>query len=102
MELLRNYTDDNASRARVAAHRCIVWTLMDPYAFLFDHLLILKPVKFLEGELIHDLLTIFVSAKLASYVKPYQNNKDFIDSLGKCWVLIGLVLYLFLWGFFGR
>lgn len=29
------------------------------------------------------LLTIFVSAKLASYVKFYQNNKDFIDSLGK-------------------
>uniref|UniRef100_K7EHK6 Eukaryotic translation initiation factor 3 subunit M n=1 Tax=Ornithorhynchus anatinus TaxID=9258 RepID=K7EHK6_ORNAN len=62
--------------------RCIVRALKDPNAFLFDHLLALKPVKFLEGELIHDLLTIFVSAKLASYVKFYQNNKDFIDSLG--------------------
>uniref|UniRef100_A0A8C2NSH2 Eukaryotic translation initiation factor 3 subunit M n=1 Tax=Capra hircus TaxID=9925 RepID=A0A8C2NSH2_CAPHI len=61
---------------------CIVRALKDPNAFLFDHLLTLKPVKFLEGELIHDLLTIFVSAKLASYVKFYQNNKDFIDSLG--------------------
>lgn len=81
MELLRNYTDNNASRARVAAHRCIVWILMDPYAFLFDHLHTIKLVKFLEGKLIHDLLTIFVSAKLASYVKPYQNNKDFIESL---------------------
>ncbi len=29
------------------------------------------------------LLTIFVSAKLAAYVKFYQSNKDFIDSLGK-------------------
>lgn len=29
------------------------------------------------------LLTIFVSAKLASYIKFYQNNKDFIDSLGE-------------------
>lgn len=29
------------------------------------------------------LLTIFVSAKLVSYIKFYQNNKDFIDSLGK-------------------
>lgn len=29
------------------------------------------------------LLTIFVSGKLASYMKFYQNNKDFIDSLGK-------------------
>ncbi|XP_015441835.1 eukaryotic translation initiation factor 3 subunit M [Pteropus alecto] len=61
---------------------CIVRALKDPNAFLFDHLLTLKPVKFLEGELIHDLLTIFVNAKLASYVKFYQNNKDFIDSLG--------------------
>lgn len=34
------------------------------------------------GELIHDLLTIFVSPKLASCAEFYQNNKDFIDSLG--------------------
>lgn len=33
--------------------------------------------------LLFQLLTIFVSAKLASYMKFYQNNKDFIDSLGK-------------------
>ncbi|XP_066480726.1 eukaryotic translation initiation factor 3 subunit M [Tiliqua scincoides] len=82
VELLGSYTEDNASQARVDAHRCIVRALKDPGTFLFDHLLTLKPVKFLEGELIHDLLTIFVSAKLASYVRFYQNNKDFIDSLG--------------------
>nr|XP_009935469.1 PREDICTED: eukaryotic translation initiation factor 3 subunit M [Opisthocomus hoazin] len=82
VELLGSYTEDNASQARVDAHRCIVRALKDPNTFLFDHLLALKPVKFLEGELIHDLLTIFVSAKLVSYVKFYQNNKDFIDSLG--------------------
>ncbi|MBN3287747.1 EIF3M factor, partial [Polyodon spathula] len=82
VELLGSYTEDNASQARVDAHRCIVRALKDPNAFLFDHLLALKPVRFLEGELIHDLLTIFVSAKLAAYVKFYQNNKDFIDSLG--------------------
>ncbi|XP_042328363.1 eukaryotic translation initiation factor 3 subunit M [Sceloporus undulatus] len=82
VELLGSYTEDNASQARVDAHRCIVRALKDPNTFLFDHLLALKPVKFLEGELIHDLLTIFVSAKLASYVRFYQNNKDFIDSLG--------------------
>uniref|UniRef100_A0A3Q3E5X0 Eukaryotic translation initiation factor 3 subunit M n=1 Tax=Labrus bergylta TaxID=56723 RepID=A0A3Q3E5X0_9LABR len=62
--------------------RCIVRALKDPNTFLIDHLLTLKPVRFLEGELIHDLLTIFVSAKLAAYVKFYQSNKDFIDSLG--------------------
>ncbi|KAI4880195.1 hypothetical protein NFI96_026026, partial [Prochilodus magdalenae] len=92
VELLGSYTEDNASQARVDAHsraltllyphRCIVRALKDPNTYLFDHLLALKPVRFLEGELIHDLLTIFVSAKLAAYVKFYQNNKDFIDSLG--------------------
>lgn len=35
--------------------RCIVRALKDPTTFLFDHLLALKPVKFLEGELIHDV-----------------------------------------------
>ncbi|KAM5138681.1 eukaryotic translation initiation factor 3 subunit M isoform 1-T1 [Mantella aurantiaca] len=82
VELLGSYTDDNASQARVDAHKCIVRALKDPKTFLLDHLLALKPVKFLEGELIHDLLTIFVSGKLSSYVRFYQNNKDFIDSLG--------------------
>lgn len=84
VELLGSYTEDNASQARVDAHRCIVRALKDPNTFLIDHLLTLKPVRFLEGELIHDLLTIFVSAKLAAYVKFYQSNKDFIDSLGLC------------------
>ena len=35
--------------------RCIVTCLEDPNTFLMDHLLTLKPVKFLEGELIHDV-----------------------------------------------
>jgi len=35
--------------------RCIVTSLADPNTLLFDHLLTLKPVKFLEGELIHDV-----------------------------------------------
>ncbi|KAI2653883.1 Eukaryotic translation initiation factor 3 subunit M [Labeo rohita] len=61
VELLGSYTEDNASQARVDAHRCIVRALKDPNTYLFDHLLALKPVRFLEGELIHDLLTIFVS-----------------------------------------
>ncbi|KAG9475766.1 hypothetical protein GDO78_003927 [Eleutherodactylus coqui] len=59
VELLGSYTDDNASQARVDAHR------------VKRNLL-----------LCFQLLTIFVSAKLSSYVKFYQNNKDFIDSLG--------------------
>ncbi|NXD43479.1 EIF3M factor, partial [Copsychus sechellarum] len=82
VELLGSGGEDNASQARVDAHRCIVRALKDPNTFGGDHLLALKPVKFLEGEGGDDLLTIFVSAKLAGGVKFYQNNKDFIDSLG--------------------
>ena len=54
----------------------------DPNTFLLDHLLQLKPVKFLEGELIHDLLKIFVSEKLEGYQKFYENHREFISELG--------------------
>ncbi|XP_042905598.2 eukaryotic translation initiation factor 3 subunit M [Parasteatoda tepidariorum] len=83
IELLGTYTEDNASQARDDAHKCIVTSLGDPNTFLMDHLLALKPVRFLEGELIHDLLTIFVSEKLSSYLTFYSVNKDFVNSLGK-------------------
>lgn len=82
IELLGTYTEDNASQAREDAHKCIVACLCDPSTFLMDHLLTLKPVRFLEGELIHDLLTIFVSEKLSSYLQFYEANTDFILSLG--------------------
>ncbi|XP_064601463.1 eukaryotic translation initiation factor 3 subunit M-like [Liolophura sinensis] len=82
IELLGTYTEDNASQARDDAHRCIVTCLADPNTYLMDHLLTLKPVKFLEGELIHDLLTIFVSGKLTQYLQFYKNNTDFVTSLG--------------------
>ncbi|CAL1547109.1 unnamed protein product [Lymnaea stagnalis] len=82
IELLGTYTEDNASQARDDAHKCIVTCLADPNTFLMDHLLSLKPVKFLEGELIHDLLTIFVSGKLTQYQQFYKNHTDFINSLG--------------------
>ncbi|XP_022082899.1 eukaryotic translation initiation factor 3 subunit M-like [Acanthaster planci] len=82
VELLGTYTEDNASQARDEAQRCIVNTLADPKAFLFDHLLTLRPVRFLEGELIHELLNIFVSGKLDDYIEFFKNNQDFIKTLG--------------------
>jgi translation initiation factor 3 subunit M len=48
--LLGTYTTENASQAREEAQRCIVASLADPDTFLLDHLLQLKPVKFLEGN----------------------------------------------------
>jgi len=82
VELLGTFTMENASQAREEAQRCIVASLADPNTFLFDHLLSLKPVKCLAGELIHDLLNIFVSEKLEVYIKFYEKNKSFVDGLG--------------------
>jgi len=82
IELLGTYTAENASHAREDAIRCIVSALADPSTFLLDPLLSLKPVRFLEGELIHDLLSIFVSDNLQSYLNFYQNHKEFVTSQG--------------------
>lgn len=82
IELLGTYTTENASYAREDAMKCIVTALADPNTFLLDPLLSLKPVRFLEGELIHDLLSVFVSEKLSSYVQFYQNHKEFVTSQG--------------------
>jgi len=82
VELLGTYTAENASQAREDAQRCILAALADPNTFLLDPLLALKPVRFLEGELIHDLLSVFVAEKLPSYLHFYQHHKEFVHSLG--------------------
>lgn len=91
IELLGTYTDENASYAREDAIKCIVTALADPNTFLLDPLLSLKPVRFLEGELIYDLLTIFVSEKLSSYQTFYNNHKEFVHSQG---ILLKIYFYL--------
>lgn len=80
IELLGTYTSENASYAREDAMKCVVTALADPNTFLLDPLLALKPVRFLEGELIHDLLSIFVSEKLPAYLTFYKNHKEFVTS----------------------
>ncbi|KAB0798669.1 hypothetical protein PPYR_09662 [Photinus pyralis] len=82
IELLGTYTAENASHAREDAIRCIVSALADPNTFLLDPLLSLKPVKFLKGELIHDLLSIFVSDNLQSYLTFYHNHNQFVKDQG--------------------
>ncbi|XP_076179698.1 eukaryotic translation initiation factor 3 subunit M isoform X1 [Ptiloglossa arizonensis] len=79
VELLGTYTAENASAAREDAQRCILAALADPNTFLLDPLLALKPVKFLEGELIHDLLLVFVKDKLPGYLHFYQHHKEFVE-----------------------
>lgn len=82
IELLSTYTEENASHAEKDAVTCITNFLKDPNTFLMDHLLTLKPVLFLEGKPIFDLLTIFVSEKLQNYIEFYDKQKSFVDSLG--------------------
>ena len=48
---------------------------------VFYHSLTLKPVKFLEGELTHDLLIIPVSVNWC-HMSSFIRIIDFIDSLG--------------------
>lgn len=82
IELLSTYTEENASHAEKDAVACITSFLKDPNTFLMDHLLTLKPVLFLEGKPVFDLLTIFVSEKLQNYIEFYNKNKSFVDNLG--------------------
>lgn len=82
VELLSTYTKENASQARNDAHNCILDFVSRPNVLLMDHLLRLTPVAFLEGELIHELLSIFVTGKYKDYIKFYENNKDFVSSIG--------------------
>merc|ERR1719206_845345 len=62
VELLGTFTTENASQAREEAQRCII--------------------EFLAGELIHDLLNIFVFEKLEVYTKFYEGHKEFVNGLG--------------------
>jgi hypothetical protein len=52
MKLLGTYTDDNAPHARDDTMKCIVTILAELNTFLLEPSLSLKPVRFLEGELI--------------------------------------------------
>jgi translation initiation factor 3 subunit M len=82
LELLGTYTKETAPKARIDASKCIINSINDPNVFIMDHLLLLEPVKVLEGENIHNLLNIFVSGRLQDYLEFYTNQKSFIESSG--------------------
>lgn len=81
-ELLSTFDKETASKSRDDAHRCIVYCINDPNIFVFDSLLLLEPIKYLEGELIHNLFTIFVSGKLNQYMEFYEAHKTFVSQTG--------------------
>lgn len=82
IELLGTFDKDSASKSRDDAHKCIVYCINDPNIFVFDSLLLLEPIKYLEGELIHNLFTIFVSGKLNQYLEFYEAHKNFVSQTG--------------------
>lgn len=82
IELLGTFDKDSASKSRDDAHKCIVYCINDPNIFVFDSLLLLEPIKYLEGELIHNLFTIFVSGKLNQYMEFYEAHKTFVTQTG--------------------
>lgn len=82
IELLGTFDKDTASKSRDDAHKCIVYCINDPNIFVFDSLLLLEPIKYLEGELIHNLFTIFVSGKLNQYIEFYEAHKTFVTQTG--------------------
>lgn len=82
VELLRTYSDENASEVKDDARNCIVSLLGRPNVLIMDFLLALPPVTALQGEPIYQLLNIFISARLSDYVEFYEKNKDFVDSCG--------------------
>ncbi|KAJ7390489.1 Eukaryotic translation initiation factor 3 subunit M [Desmophyllum pertusum] len=82
VELLRTYSDKNASEVKDDAKECVVSLLGRPNILIMDFLLTLPPVAALQGEPIYQLLTIFVSGRLADYLEFYEKNKDFVDSCG--------------------
>jgi translation initiation factor 3 subunit M len=60
IELLSTYTKETSSKSRDDAHKCIVYCINDPNIFIFDSLLLLEPIKYLEGELIHNVKILFL------------------------------------------
>merc|ERR1711933_402427 len=63
-----------AGRSEEAGGRCVVASLADPNTFLFDHLLSLKPVKCLAGELKHE--DNLRKMKLLSFMQLAENRSE--------------------------
>ena len=73
-ELLSTYTKENASKSRDDAHKCIVYCINDPNIFVFDSLLLLEPIKYLEGELIHNV-GVFVVVVVVVVIFSFSSHQ---------------------------
>ena len=59
VELLRTYTDENASEVKDDAKNCIVSLLGRPNVLIMDFLLTLPPVAALQGEPIYQVQSCY-------------------------------------------
>ena len=81
VQLLRLYTENEAVEAKSDAHLCVISHIAHPKIFVMDHLLDLHPIRALDGQLIYELLQIFVTGDINDYVEFYNNNIDFVEKL---------------------
>jgi translation initiation factor 3 subunit M len=117
IELLSTYTEENASTAKEDAKSCITSCLAKPNLLILDNIIALRPVASLEGEPIYkvtklhsahldfyheyihyenfffQLLEIFVSGHVQDYIKFYESNTDFVNSLGEYCIVYNRACY---------
>jgi len=82
LELLSTYDEQSAALAKDDAEKCMLDFIANPSVFIMDHVLTLKPVAAMKGELLHNLLMIFVSGRLSDYLEFYSQNMDYVNSTG--------------------
>ncbi|KAL3317024.1 Eukaryotic translation initiation factor 3 subunit M [Cichlidogyrus casuarinus] len=78
IQLLNTYGDTDAAKARDDAIKCILIAIKDPNIVIYDQLLNLSPIQFIEGEPLHDLLQLFVSGDLKGFEAFVKKNKKLI------------------------
>lgn len=67
VELLRTYSDENASEVKDDARNCVVSLLGRPNVLIMDFLLALPPVAALQGEPIYQVQVICTQGSYRSW-----------------------------------
>ena len=55
LELLSTYDEQSAALAKDDAEKCMLDFIANPSVFIMDHVLTLKPVAAMKGELLHNV-----------------------------------------------
>jgi len=82
VELLTCLPKEMAAASKQEATECIVAHFSDPLVYNFDALAQLRPIQMLEGEPIHNLLTIFIRGSLDDYNAFAKEHSGVFDKVG--------------------